>query len=581
MTIKSKLKVSKLPTPSSEEVGFHVLKGFTVPSGFVLNYVSPTGSDKVVRQGEFVDTNNKFQDIRDGKVPGWNLQKTQSDFDFKGFEVKDAEYEEHTFTPWGDKITVLGVPVVPEDMIKRVRTINRLGGVKGMSKNPEISSYLSEVRLFLHNTYNSPVGLPDEQVLRVFETVNKNINLLLSLENNSQVKSLFNSDNPPDVTSPALERKLNPNNYERIDFSSMTSELVQSLIDSLSLTHDEFLEQIAGIDDNEFAERYGSYIKSKAVKVNDKLMTREEAKSLIEESIQTIPYEVRPIVYTYLGGEDLVNQDLNTLIESLKESNYFFSGTLSNEEIQSLSPVSEIEISDLEKVKVEGYGLVDGRFEYLKRIISLDALRRIILTSGKTSESEQSVQDMISEIIENYIEFLGGDVYFYHELMSDWLKERYDSKAVKAATSWAEGKNTPEVKEIRSTMEAIQSAHSQIYENLLEGNVFRPINIETDVTTLSAEVLSPLVSFTLDYELSRKLSPTMLSAKIPPSKIAFLPCLYLPKPYWKTIKGKPMFVSRKKIEFDRRFEVVAKTKEAIVTGRQKFDDHEEVKVVIQ
>jgi hypothetical protein len=320
-------------------------------------------------------------------------------------------------------------------------------------------------------------------------------------------------------------------------------------------------------------------------------VTKEEAQDLIHESLRGIPEEARPIVMTYLGGQDLVNQSIDEVIATLKEADYFFTGTMTQEQLEGLEPKEDLTPYDLRKVKVEGYDFIPGRYEILKRLLTLDGL--VEMMDDTETSSEQSVRDTVSEIIENYIEYLGGEIHIYKRMMKDWLSGG-SGPYTQALFDWSNGKNSPEVKAIRPTLEAIQAAHSGIYEAVTEGEVYRPLEIKLDsdvfnITELSVETLSPFLSFAMSREKAEKFAEAeesdmftkvVLVAKVLPSKVQFIPGLYMPKSYWKKVNGKPVYVNRETVPADENMEVVVKSSSVIITDYEHKEGYEELKVVV-
>jgi len=591
MTIRAKLKKPQPPTSSDDGVGSVVLKGFTVPSGFVLHYTTSTGSGKSAREGDFVNSNHRFQEVRDGKIPGWNLQKVQSDFSFEVAEEETTlDFEDHTFTPWGEKISVLGVPVLPKGILRKITTVKQLGGVKYKYLHPEIEEYVAEIRKFLETTYSVKSGLSEVEVLELADIINRNINLLLTLESTPYIKRMFDITNPPDVTNPDLDSTLNPNSLEKVSINNMSSGLLANLCANAGITREEFISEVSsGISRADFENKYGQYVKVNSVKIDDMLYTKDEARSFIEESLSGIPQEIRPIVMTYLGGADLIGQTIDEVIRDLKDADYFFTEIISSDYLDDLAPKDNLTLYDLRKTKVEGYDLIPGRFEILKRVMSREFLLKLLKKgSDDGSNSEQSVQDVVSEIIENYIEYLGGDVRTYKNLMSEWLSGE-DSVTVQVFKDWVSGKNSPEVKSLRSTFEAIQSAHSDLYTHVMqEAYAFRPVDLGVEeeklsLTELSIVNMTNTVAFSLDeiaareYKDNSETAVILLAAKVPTSKLLFIPGLYMAKPYWKKVKGKPVYVTRDEPERDTNAEIIVKSSNTLI--KRKLDTLE-VEVVL-
>lgn len=543
-----------------------VIKGFTVPTGYVLHYSDKFGTDLVAQEGDYVNTSHKFKEVIGGSVSGWNLQKKQSDFDFSNFKEDDEiEFEEHTLTPWGDRVDVLGIPLLKEDVLSVFNKINRLGGLKAKSKYPEIDSYIVKLGKALE-AYGVFSTKSDQEILDTFDLVNRNIQLLLVMEDTEFVKNLFTVENAPSVLDEDLSNTLIETKRSSVNLDKLSHGLLTGICKHFKISPEDFVKEVGkGMTREAFERKYGEYVRSNAVNVGSKFVNKEEAKDFITQTLQAVPQEVRPLVSSYLDAQDLINNDINTLIQNIQDSDFMFNKEISTEELEFITPLIEIDIEDLPRVKVSGTDYIPGRFEFTRRLLSVNALD--IIRKDTEDSTEQSVGDVISEIIENYIEYLGGDVDTYKLLCESWLTER-SNPIVRIFYDWAAGENTGEVRAYKATFSAIQTAHSAVFE-ILDTKVYRVVDVKQDIDRNSIPKLSintnkPAVSFSLSRSIvepfeNSSANQIMMEAKTSHKRVLLIPGLYMPQPYWKMVNGKTVYVTRSAAAKDDNLEVVIKS----------------------
>lgn len=543
-----------------------IIKGFTVPSGYVLHYEDKFGNDLVAQEGDYVNTTHKFKEVIGGSVSGWNLQRKQSSFDFsKVEEDDDVEFEDHTLTPWGDRVDVLGIPLLKDDALSAFNKINKLGGLKAKLKYPEIDSYIVKLGKALE-TYGVSPNMPDQEILDKFDLVNRNIQLLLVMENTEFVKNLFTIENAPNILDEDLSSTLIETKRSSVNLSKLSHGLLTGICEHYDISPEDFTKEVGkGMSRKMFEDKYGEYIRSNAIKVGDKFTNKEEAQDFIKQTLQAIPQEVRPLVASYLNAQDLINNDINTLIQNIKDSEYLFNKEVTTEDLEYITPLVEIDLADLPRVKVAGTDYIPGRFEYTRRLLSVQALD--LIRKDTEQSTDQSVGDVISEVIENYIEYLGGDLSTYKLLCESWISSR-SNPIVRIFYSWAAGENTAEVRAMKATFSAIQTAHSAVFE-ILDTKVYRVMDAKegidrNSIPKLSIHIDKPVVSFSLSRSImepfeNSSANQIMMEAKTSYKRVLLIPGLYMPQPYWKMVNGKTVFVNRSVSKKDDNMEVVIKS----------------------
>jgi hypothetical protein len=167
-------------------------------------------------------------------------------------------------------------------------------------------------------------------------------------------------------------------------------------------------------------------------------VSKTEVLAKLKEQIDTLPDEEKFLLQKQIYLPDMASiqiEDIASIMESIKSTGYGYDKVITPEELDAIAPVTgrAIEVDDFPRVSVEGMSYQQARFEILGKLLSPTSYAETFKDMGSDYvAASQPFSDFASEVIKDYIEYLGGDSDLAYWLFSDYV---LDNNTVKNSIS--------------------------------------------------------------------------------------------------------------------------------------------------
>lgn len=391
--------------------------------------------------------------------------------------------------------------------------------------------------------------------------------------------------------------------------------MTESVDDYITISHEDFEKKLKSMTPQEVEAELGPVIKNYFFKnAAGEFVTKGEVLETLKEQIETLPEEEKFLLRKQinLGGLAQIDEDdVNYILESIRNSGYGYDKVVSFEEFDKMVDKVEgraLEMQDFPKIKIEGLSYQQSRFEVLKKLISESSYQKTFtdMNAGNTY-SEQPFSDFASEVIRDYIEYLGGDGDLADELFRDFVIDNNKMHVSLSATimrlleceeTGEEYSTLPDslksagvveksalakLDTYRATYKALKSAHQDIFNSMYPdgskvGRVFvvpSPSDEEIQNFDITLSQVSSFSTASSGYLLNTFAgagsvhrpggnTPVYVSTEIKSDKVVMLPNLFGWQSHWRNnSEGGKHLVIRQAIPNKRSSEM-----EVIVSGRQ-------------
>ena len=394
--------------------------------------------------------------------------------------------------------------------------------------------------------------------------------------------------------------------------------------DFMTITGEQYQEQTAAMTKEEAEEIMSPVISNFFLKgKNGEYVSKEVILENLADQIETLPDNDKFLLQKqiYLPDmKDLDIEDISSILEAIKSTGYGYEKEISQDEFNSITKIEgrEIVVDDFPRVIVEGMSYQQSRFEILAKMLSQTSYELTFTDMGPDYVAgDQPFADFASEIIKDYIDYMGGDSDVAQWLFTDYVLENNSVKNSESAVVMrmleAEEHSqdftqiTPKalmpshqtmnnaknrLDKTRKTYQLVKSAHQTLFGAIYpEGTdvsrlyvVPSPSDAEISNFTLNLSNVSSFSSADKEYITSRfhahhnthgpgGKTPVYVTAPLKKEKVIMMPNFFADQSHWrKKPDGSRYMVIRQNIP-NRNFEEM----EVIVSGTDCITKSAELK----